>query len=165
MKMNKIQYSELVKDAVWEIKRGNHKISTIENGDYVVLLSAFNENIILRYYLYKIKKENWRDVDEEKTSISLQKQITTREPIIINDGRITINGIPFVMEKREEFDRELYTSEEARKDIEYLQEHIETYADKAKSDAENIIANLDVYIEYCEQEQISMKNMKFYNKE
>lgn len=160
--MDKVKYNELIKDAIWEIKRGNHKISTIENEDYILLLSSFNENIILRYFLYKVKKSIWKDSDEELEIVSLQKQVISREPIIVKDGRVTVNGITFIMEKRQRFDVELYTRDEAQNDIEYLKTVLDSDDEKIKRDAENIINNLNEYIAYYDSEKVSLENMKFY---
>lgn len=151
-------FKEFINDAKWEVKRGNKKAAYIDTPEYILLMGAYNANLLVRYGLYRKKPYSYNDEDKKITITQLEKIRKKGIPVRIKDGIARIEGISFETEKRIPV-YTIYSAEEAEKDIADLKE-INEYRKDREVDIQTIIQNLSDYIEYVNEEKRIESSLK-----
>lgn len=161
----------MLNDAKWEIKRGNFKTAYIETENNVLLLGMYNENIVVRYYVYDVIKNSYSDMihdessesENSNTTLSIKKRHIKMTPLNIKNGRIRINNDVFSLSERQ-YIYPYYSIEEAKEEITTMKEmmKLDFLNQERKKDTEQIIKNLNEYISFVRVEEELTKNMKVY---
>lgn len=153
-----LTYNEFLTDAKWEIKKGNKKVSYIENEDYILLIGVYSTNLLIRFSLFKKNTYSYEENEKDITIIQLEKVHKTVMPVKIINGEIRIDGIRFEMEQRIPI-YQIFDENYALEEIKDLEE-IKNYRFDKEEDIDTIIKNLSEYVEYVKQEkeyEIKMK--------